>query len=532
MSGLLPYNKPVGAVIYLTEAYLRYRAHALPPQSPDFPTESVERSASNGAELPSVAQLLELHCQTAAADPHAQLERKTFETFRVALEKHELIPLVSRDGGLYWHLASGWEGWTISLFLFPGKGINGHRYDTIDKEEYPHWEKAHGERPFVEEAAFEEWLNGGFSMASDVPEGYVSLKEAKDIYICDWYGGLVSSEQSDKADCTLVKAFVGRQLDAFVRRPVTNENIRLLPGDWEIHSWPERLFLAREIAGALPEKHAWNMFIGLTPFVLESAFRKWTSACVVAGRHEIDLKFDPFRKPSWTLAMAIAWISERSSDSVRLCWPEYRRESDGTDRYAGIGFMSPSKYEVLFQHAEAGKLQITGVNQQTRQPEPVPMEEWPYLELAYDTNLSARLDRKGSLGQLVRYRDLTVRSADILSLWKPDCSDPTFNGSQSRMLDGASSSADAETNGSGERRTKGRRPKYDWRAFLAEVRRKLEEEGEFAPSVDTEWIQARLEEHMLAWCQRAWRTEPGESTIRAKVAEVVTLFEKGRKSQK
>ena len=116
MSGLLPYDKPLGEPIWLTDAYLRYRERTLP-----------------------------------ASQPEAKEERETFETFRMALKNHEVIPLVPRAGtGFYWHLASGWEGFTISLFLFP---------EAIDKEEHPHWKKAAGERPFVEKAAFEAWLD-------------------------------------------------------------------------------------------------------------------------------------------------------------------------------------------------------------------------------------------------------------------------------------------------------------------------------------------------------------------------------------
>jgi hypothetical protein len=40
--------------------------------------------------------------------------------------------------------------------------------------------------------------------------------------------------------------------------------------------------------------------------------------------------------------------------------------------------------------------------------------------------------------------------------------------------------------------TRGRRPKYNWDAFHVEARRKLEDEGDFNPALDTVWNQARL----------------------------------------
>jgi hypothetical protein len=179
MSGLLLYDKPVDGTILLTEAYRRYRARVLPVQQPaaaverligelraelaeasfgEKPTheQTLQERAKAGQEakerrLAIASRRMESLREAAEVDEHAKKEREAIETFRQALEKGEVTPLVPRTGtGFYWHLAEGWErDFTISLFLFP---------EAIDKEEHPYWEKAHRERPFVEEAAFEAWL--------------------------------------------------------------------------------------------------------------------------------------------------------------------------------------------------------------------------------------------------------------------------------------------------------------------------------------------------------------------------------------
>jgi hypothetical protein len=80
-------------------------------------------------------------------------------------------------------------------------------------------------------------------------------------------------------------------------------------------------------------------------------------------------------------------------------------------------------------------------------------------------------------------------------------------------------------------KTVGRRPRYDWAAFREVALAKLDEEGAFDPSVDTQWNKAALERHMAAWCRGNWGVEPSESTIRSKLTEIEAAYLEGRKGR-
>jgi hypothetical protein len=82
-----------------------------------------------------------------------------------------------------------------------------------------------------------------------------------------------------------------------------------------------------------------------------------------------------------------------------------------------------------------------------------------------------------------------------------------------------------------EPKTKGRRPRYDWKTFDEVALAKLDEEGAFDPSVDTGWNKAALERHMAAWCQNNWGEEPAESTIRSRLSKAEAAHMKGRKGR-
>lgn len=80
-------------------------------------------------------------------------------------------------------------------------------------------------------------------------------------------------------------------------------------------------------------------------------------------------------------------------------------------------------------------------------------------------------------------------------------------------------------------KARGRRPRYDWKSFGEAALAKLDEEGAFDPSVDTQWNKAACERYMAGWCRENWGTEPGESTIRSKLSEIEAAHLEGRKSQ-
>lgn len=67
----------------------------------------------------------------------------------------------------------------------------------------------------------------------------------------------------------------------------------------------------------------------------------------------------------------------------------------------------------------------------------------------------------------------------------------------------------------------GRPPKYDWDDFYCEVVR-------IANGLDgLPEKQGELEKAMLDWCSQHWNTEPGESTIRTKIARIYQKVKPG-----
>jgi len=60
---------------------------------------------------------------------------------------------------------------------------------------------------------------------------------------------------------------------------------------------------------------------------------------------------------------------------------------------------------------------------------------------------------------------------------------------------------------------RGRKPRYDWTAFLYEI-------IEIAAKGELPEKQAELEERMMEWCQKKWGTEPSVSIIREHVKKL------------
>lgn len=74
--------------------------------------------------------------------------------------------------------------------------------------------------------------------------------------------------------------------------------------------------------------------------------------------------------------------------------------------------------------------------------------------------------------------------------------------------------AGTSDNGAAKRQRRGRRPKYDWAAFHAEIAKKVGTDPDGFPVV-----QADLEREMMEWCEKKWGEDncPVESTIREQV---------------
>lgn len=75
---------------------------------------------------------------------------------------------------------------------------------------------------------------------------------------------------------------------------------------------------------------------------------------------------------------------------------------------------------------------------------------------------------------------------------------------------------------------RGRKPKYDWEAFNKIAAEKLDFEGGISPAHDVSFNQAALEEYMAMWCGTQWTEAPSESTIRARIVDLLKDREKGR----
>jgi hypothetical protein len=79
---------------------------------------------------------------------------------------------------------------------------------------------------------------------------------------------------------------------------------------------------------------------------------------------------------------------------------------------------------------------------------------------------------------------------------------------------------------------RGRRPKYDWDAFDAELVRIVGLNGLLdSLSDDEQWkSQADLERHMADWCQTRWGEAgvPAESTIREHVSKRLAATREGQ----
>ncbi len=69
----------------------------------------------------------------------------------------------------------------------------------------------------------------------------------------------------------------------------------------------------------------------------------------------------------------------------------------------------------------------------------------------------------------------------------------------------------------------GRPPAYPWDKFYCEVIRLVEVDPDGLPKT-----QAELERIMLQWCEVAWGTQPGVSTVREKVSAIYIHCRRGR----
>ncbi|UVK55108.1 hypothetical protein DBIPINDM_001599 [Mesorhizobium sp. AR02] len=205
---------------------------------------------------------------------------------------------------------------------------------------------------------------------------------------------------------------------------------------------------------------------------------------VEAARLQINLKtfpdpaqFDPMSLPTWTLVMAVAWISWRTPAAVRECWNDYRGkfadwsqhdwkipsetgepelikgwalaprnrmtleglairhvitdqlyanpQNPTTAWFSGLSQdsemleKSPSieaALEQLWQRLAGEALTATALKGSSGgRPVQIPSHEWPYLDRTIDDQLCLK-----ETPLEVEYRDVTFRSADLCRIWPTD----------------------------------------------------------------------------------------------------------------
>jgi len=251
-------------------------------------------------------------------------------------------------------------------------------------------------------------------MPDPIPQGYISLFEAWNLYHEAWPGYALATY--------LCKPFERRELEAFFRLPGSFENSRLI-FDGDLHE-----YLAFEPELRRTQGTTWENFHGRTPFVAEVNFREWLGRACQEEASRLARDFDPLREPTWTMPMAASWIRHRRPRQVLIRWNKFRASLEpGTLPYPTIYHFDDPELRELRRALESGELLATAVDQQSGSVVEIPVLEWPYLEWVYDSNLVERLDQKNRFGTLVpRYRDVRLRSSEILKLWLPSEATPTL----------------------------------------------------------------------------------------------------------
>jgi len=261
-------------------------------------------------------------------------------------------------------------------------------------------------------------------------------------------------------------------------------------------------------------------------------------------------QYDPMNRATWTLAMAIAWISWRTPERVLNSWEEYCREcwdwvhfqtrlpvdggreweevsgwelqqrktmtvnelsfAEALDEVSGAADLQfvtiKNARDLLWSKLAEGELSAAAVSTaQQGRPVQIPQHEWPYLGLNGDLGLRDELRFNGA-SLSTAYQHVTLRRVDILQHWEPLAADK-------------------------KPKRAGRPFKYDWPPFHAEVIRLLEENGDFDASVDPDWHQSKLEAQMSDWCMKNWGSVPSESSIRSKTRLGVKAFRQRRMGQ-
>ena len=229
-------------------------------------------------------------------------------------------------------------------------------------------------------------------MSDVIPEGCIPLAEVRRLYLDQlWSGGTPVDELRQRVrgkdilpDVArdhlerlkrlenlewqgLLQPFFQGRLEALVRMPGRTGNFTIPKSAWAEMFYPERPFLAAEIAPGHGEY--WGSIVGCTPFVRQSQAKDWlsnTDATIVKlmgpkpQLHDLareimlglaqdglvrpdelegmakrwgqpplqeapdSSRFNPLEEAVWTLPMVLAWLVWRTPEAVRDEWDLYR----------------------------------------------------------------------------------------------------------------------------------------------------------------------------------------------------------------
>jgi hypothetical protein len=167
-------------------------------------------------------------------------------------------------------------------------------------------------------------------------------------------------------------------------------------------------------------------------------------------------KFDPMSESGWSVAMAVAWISMRSTGVVRDSWTPYRKEcwewftfrsrrpldggkewwvAEGAELRSldartvhDLGFLEATNMDTepkvvsiktaredLWRRLAEGQIVASGLSSNGAAVQ-IPAHEWHYLELAAKDNGTDYVIQR-SVSLKAAYTDLKLLRAAILALW-------------------------------------------------------------------------------------------------------------------
>lgn len=215
----------------------------------------------------------------------------------------------------------------------------------------------------------------------------------------------------------------------------------------------------------------------------------------------------PESQQLWVLFReAVSWIAYRCFSGGAFGPRPIRElpldEDDDEEYNMGLGRLRLAE-QILVDHAAKGKIRIHARDgQQNNLEDENEDDDQPSIEFLARAELAVINDEgytiftRGERGR--SYRDLAINYADLVrEFWGDD---------EAPELALPETTARPEPDVVPLRR-RGRRPRYPWPNFAAELlRRSLS-----GPPIEN---QAALEKHMLEWCAVTWGAEPAASEIR------------------